>query len=128
MKQLDLEVVTDAERNRGVLLRLGVPEHAIAVLEEGAQNTEDELQVASRKLARRETQRLIIVMSPVHTRRTRAIWRAVATISQAAVLRPARDDPFSADNWWANTTDIASVAHEVLRMPNVWAGLEVELR
>ena len=128
MKQLELEVVTDAERNRRVLLRLGVPEHAIAVLEEGARNTEDELQVASRELARRETHRLIIVTSPVHTRRTRAIWRAVATTSQAAMLRPARHDPFSADNWWGNTTDIASVAHEILGMLNVWAGLEVEPR
>ena len=76
----------------------------------------------------RGKQTVIIVTSPEHTRRVKALWHSIAPSEMKAMVRAAPTDPFDADHWWRNTRDSLSVERELLGMLNVWFGLPVRPR
>ena len=69
--------------------------------------------------------KIIIVTSPQHTRRVKALWEKLVGDNPAALVHAAHDDPFDISQWWRNTRDIFSVVRETLGLVNVWAGLPV---
>lgn len=111
--------------DRAVLGRLEVPAHAIRLLAGDVRNTEDELRLVAAELRSGRGSAVIIVTSKPHTRRVRAIWRAVAGERPAAIVRYASADPFHADRWWRYTGDALVVSREIFGLLNVWAGLPV---
>jgi hypothetical protein len=70
--------------------------------------------------------KVIIVTSPEHTRRVRALWRRLAGANQRAIVRASSEDPFDRDHWWRNTRDAYAVVRELLGLANAWAGLPVK--
>ena len=58
-----------------------------------------------------------------HTRRVRALWRALTRDQSRAIVRAASADSYDGDHWWRNTRDALDVVREVLGLMNTWAGL-----
>lgn len=115
----------DEDYNREVLIHDGVPAAAIHILPAVVVDTEQEIEEISRVMRDGRTSSVIIVTSPQHTRRVRALWRRLAAANQKAIIRAAPEDPFDADHWWRNTRDAYSVARELLGLANAWLGLPV---
>ena len=111
--------------NRDVLIHEGVPASAALILPDSIVDTEQEVAEVSREMRREDMKRAIIVTSPQHTRRVKAIWQRLVGDKPAVIVRAAREDPFDADHWWRNTRDTFSVVRETLGLINAWAGFPV---
>ncbi len=125
LKELDIQYVGEEDYNRQILNHLHVPESDVRILPDTIKDTEQEVEGITRELRKAGKSRVIIVTSPEHTRRVRALWRHLAGEDLKAIVRAAPDDPFDADHWWRNTRDALSVVRELLGLMNVWAGLPV---
>lgn len=112
--------------SREVLIHEGVPESAVKIFGPIISNTEDEVRSICDEMRRAGVSRVIIVTSPPHTRRVRAIWRLVAPSGLEAIVRAASTDPYDANHWWRNTRDALDVTREVLGLLNAWAGLPMK--
>jgi uncharacterized SAM-binding protein YcdF (DUF218 family) len=128
LDELGIHFVGEEEYNREVLIHEGVPENKIAIFPDVIINTEDEVQETAREMRRQGKHVAIIVTSPEHTRRVKALWKAIAGKDLKVVVRAAPTDPFDADHWWRNTQDSLAVMREMLGLVNVWFGLPVRPR
>jgi uncharacterized SAM-binding protein YcdF (DUF218 family) len=128
MEKLGVHFVGEEEYNREILIHGGVPEAAIHVLPDPVINTEEEVQEVLREMRRTGKTEIIIVTSPQHTRRVKALWKTLSHDNFTMMIRAAHDDPFNADHWWRNTRDVMSVVRETLGLVNAWAGLPVPPR
>ena len=109
--------------SKRILVEEGVPETAIRLLDPPILNTADEMKVIGAQLAREKSRTVIIVTSKPHTRRVRLLWRRLAGGQGRAIVRAVRADRFDPSHWWRTTRDADDVAHELLGLLNVWAGL-----
>ena len=109
-----------------ILLRNGVPEGAIRVIEPPIVNTADEIRAASQQLEHENGTVLIVVTSKAHTRRTRILWHRLAAHRGRALVRAASEDPFDPPRWWRSTRDALDVVREILGILNAWAGLPLQ--
>ncbi len=111
--------------SRAVLIHEGVPDTAIRILLPVIVNTEDEERAVFAEMQAAHASRAILVTSPPHTRRVRALWRKLAPAGLALNVRPANGDAYDADHWWRTTRDSLAVVRETLGLLNAWAGLPV---
>ncbi len=125
MEQIGIHFVGEQDYNREILTREGVPDAAIHLLPDSVINTEQEIEEAAIAMRRTGKSRIIIVTSPQHTRRVKALWGKLAGGDLKMMVRAAHDDPFDADHWWRNTRDVLTVVRETLGLVNAWAGLPV---
>jgi uncharacterized SAM-binding protein YcdF (DUF218 family) len=125
LNELGIHYVGDDDYSRQILIHFHVPETNIRVLPNTIIDTEEEVEEITQELRRTGKSSVIIVTSPEHTRRVRALWKKLAGDHLTAVVRAAREDPFDADHWWRNTRDALSVVREILGLMNVWAGLPI---
>jgi uncharacterized SAM-binding protein YcdF (DUF218 family) len=79
----------------------------------------------TREMRRAGKTKVIIVTSPQHTRRVKALWRKDAGGDLGVLVHAAREDPFDADHWWRNTRDFLAVVRETMGLINIWAGSPV---
>jgi len=126
LAQLGIEFIRGEAYNREVLERLGVSAKAIRVLKKGVRNTAEEVRAISEELKQVGGNGVIIVTSKPHTRRVRAIWRALRGDTPEVIVRYAREDPFNPARWWRNTKDALAVSREVFGIINVWTGFPVQ--
>ncbi|MGB7752463.1 MAG: YdcF family protein [Candidatus Acidiferrales bacterium] len=122
---LGIHFVGEEEYNREILVQEGVPDSAIEIFPDFIANTQDEVEEITREMRRDGKHTVIIVTSPQHTRRVKALWRKLEGDDPRVIVRAAPDDPFDADHWWRNTQDVLAVVRESLGLLNVWAGLPV---
>jgi uncharacterized SAM-binding protein YcdF (DUF218 family) len=122
---LGIQFVGEEDYDRKILLQQGVPDAAIRIFPDTIVNTQDEVEEISREMRRDRMQTVIIVTSPQHTRRVRALWRKLVGDEPRVIVRAAWDDPFDADHWWRTTADVLAVVREAMGLLNVWAGLPV---
>jgi len=125
MRELGVQYVSEEDYDRQILVHLQVPEKNVRILPNTVIDTEQEVEEIDRELRKEGKSSVIIVTSPEHTRRVRALWKKLAGEDLKAVVRAARDDPFDAEHWWRNTRDALSVVREILGLMNVWAGLPI---
>lgn len=125
LRELGIQYVGEDDYNRQILIHLHVPETDIRILPGTIVDTEQEVEEIARELRKSGKSSVIIVTSPEHTRRVRALWKNLAGEHLTAVVRAAPEDPFDADHWWRNTRDALSVVREILGLMNVWAGLPI---
>lgn len=128
LAKLGVHFVGEEEYNREVLIHEGVPQGNIAILPDEIINTEEEVGEIAREMRRHEKHVAIIVTSPEHTRRVKALWKSIIGRDIKAVVRAAPTDPFDANHWWRNTQDSLAVMRELLGLVNVWFGLPVRPR
>ncbi len=122
---MGIHYLGEEDYNRQVLLHEGVPAAAIRILPGEVVDTEQEIDEISRAMRDARDSTVIIVTSPEHTRRVRALWVRLAAKNQKAIVRAAAEDPFDRSHWWRNTRDAYSVVRELLGLLNAWAGLPV---
>jgi uncharacterized SAM-binding protein YcdF (DUF218 family) len=122
---LGIHFVGEEEYNREILVREGVPNSAIRIFPDAIANTQEEVEEIARDMRRDGTHTVIIVTSPQHTRRVKALWRKLVGDDPRVIVHAASGDPFDADHWWRNTQDVLAVVRESLGLLNVWAGLPV---
>jgi uncharacterized SAM-binding protein YcdF (DUF218 family) len=115
----------EEQYEREVLIQSGVPAASILILPDEVVDTEQELREVAREMRDRHKSSVIIVTSPPHTRRVRALWDKLAEPNERTMVRAALEDPFDRDHWWRNTRDAYSVLREVLGLANTWFGLPV---
>jgi uncharacterized SAM-binding protein YcdF (DUF218 family) len=125
LQRLGLEYTDEETYNAEVLEKLGVPADSIHVLPEEIVNTQDEVLLIANELRQTGKTRVIIVTSPPHTRRVRALWKALVGKNPQAIVRYSRTDPYDARYWWRDTRDSLAVVRETLGLLNVWAGLPI---
>ncbi len=123
---LGIRFVGEEEYNREILVQEGVPNSAIQIFPDAIANTQEEVEEISREMRRDGMHTVIIVTSPQHTRRVKALWRKLVGDDPRLIVRAAPDDPFDADHWWRNTQDVLAVVRESLGLLNVWLGLPVQ--
>jgi uncharacterized SAM-binding protein YcdF (DUF218 family) len=122
---LGIHFVGEEEYNRDILMEQGVPDAAIRIFPDTIVNTQDEVTEISRDMRREGRHTVIIVTSPQHTRRVKALWRKLVGDDPRVIVRAAYGDPFDADHWWRSTGDVLAVVRESMGLLNVWAGLPV---
>jgi uncharacterized SAM-binding protein YcdF (DUF218 family) len=122
---LGIHFVGEEEYNREILVQQGVPDAAIRIFPDTIVNTQDEVEEVSREMRRDGKHTVIIVTSPQHTRRVKALWRKLVGDDPRVIVRAAWGDPFDADHWWRTTADVLAVVRESMGLLNVWAGLPV---
>lgn len=120
-----ISFIGEEEYSREVLIHSGVPANAVLILPGEIVDTEEEVNEITREMRDERKAKVIIVTSPQHTRRVRALWRRLAGPNQQAVVRAATEDPFDRNRWWRNTRDAYSVVREILGLGNTWTGLAV---
>jgi len=125
LQRLGLEYTDEETYNAEVLEKLGVPADSIHVLPEEIVNTQDEVLLIANELRQSGRSRVIIVTSPPHTRRVRALWKALVGRNPQAIVRYSRTEPYDARHWWHDTRDSLAVLRETLGLLNVWAGLPI---
>jgi len=125
LQRLGLEYTDEETYNAEVLEKLGVPAISIHVLPDEIVNTQDEVLLVANELRQSGKSRVIIVTSPPHTRRVRALWKALVGKNPQVIVRYSRTEPYDARYWWRNTRDSLAVVREMLGLLNVWAGLPI---
>jgi uncharacterized SAM-binding protein YcdF (DUF218 family) len=99
---------------------LGVPSQAITVLSGRAYSTTSEARLVARWACRTRVRALVVVTSPSHTRRARAILRRVLPRDTALALVPARADYFPQRRWWRSRRTAKLVLSEYQKLANYW--------
>lgn len=118
----------EEEYTRRSLIEEGMSTASIEILPAAVVNTEEELDEVAREMRRAGKRTVMIVTSPQHTRRTRALWKMLAEDDLIAVVHAAHGDPFDAGHWWRHSYDASSVLHELLGLTNAWMGLPARPR
>jgi uncharacterized SAM-binding protein YcdF (DUF218 family) len=124
-KELGISYIGEEEYSRQVLIHRHVPENDVLILPSTINNTQQEVEDIVRELRKENKASVIIVTSPQHTRRVKALWKKLAERNLTAIVIAAPDDTFDAEHWWRNTRDALSVVREILGLMNVWVGLPV---
>jgi len=120
-ESLGIDFIEDHEYDNEALLRSGVPEDAVMVIEEEVENTLSELRAVLRALPEDTT--LIIVTSNYHTRRTASIWTYLTDGQVKGLIRWSRSDTsFDTTTWWKNRRSIRFLVNEYLGLINFWLG------
>ncbi len=125
LARLGIRFEGEEEYNRQALTYSGVSANAIRVLPGEIIDTEQEISEITDEMRISRAAKIIIVTSPPHTRRVKALWRRLAASNQQAIVRVAWQDPFDRDHWWRNTRDTYAVVREILGLTNTWTGLTV---
>ena len=123
LESLGVPYVGEEIYNTKILVHEGVPAAAIRVLDPPILNTADEIVVINAAVNAAPLRVVIIVTTKPHTRRVRALWRALTRDQSRAIVRAASGDPYDGDHWWRSTHDALDVVREVLGLMNTWAGL-----
>jgi uncharacterized SAM-binding protein YcdF (DUF218 family) len=125
LAELGVHYVGEEEYNREAIVHRGVPDSAVQIMPEEIEDTEQEIEEVARVMRRDGKHSVIIVTSPEHTRRVRALWNRLAGTDLTLIVRGAAEDPIDLDRWWGNTRDVFSVVREYLGLINVWLGLPI---
>jgi len=126
LARLSVHYVGEEEYDKQLLVREGVPQSAIEVLDPPIVNTADEMKTIGAALAKQKEGTVILVTSKVHTRRVRALWKRLGAPDGDAIVRGVSDDKFDAAHWWRTTRDALDVVRELLGLLNTWAGLPLQ--
>lgn len=125
LQSMGIQYLGEEDYNRQILLHSAVPANAIQVLPGTIVDTEEELTEVIQQMNQEGKSRVIIVTSPEHTRRVRALWRLLAPTKLKLIVCAANQDPFDAAQWWENTRDAYSVVREYMGLINAWLHLPV---
>jgi uncharacterized SAM-binding protein YcdF (DUF218 family) len=110
-------ILAEHEINRQVLLKCGVPERDVTVLNGRAKSTFDEARALADYLDGSPWRRIIVVTNDFHTRRARWIFQRVlgGRAGQIVVVSAASDE-FQPGAWWQSEIGFATVGGEYLKL------------
>lgn len=115
---------TEAEVARAAMVQLGVPSEAVRILPGNVDNTAQEAEALHRLVRETAWQRVIVVTSPYHTRRTGFAFRRQFRGAPVRILvRASRYDESEPARWWRHRRDIRSVTSELQKLALYGLGL-----
>jgi hypothetical protein len=126
MATLGIPFDGEEEYSRRILVKHGVPERAIRILQPKIVNTADEMAAIAAALENAHGASVIVVTSKPHTRRVHGLWNRLEAGRGQIIVCAARTDSFDASHWWRTTHDALDVVREMLGLMNVWAGLPLK--
>jgi len=108
--------LTFARLAKTLLVKNGVPEDDVIVLNEGT-STYEEAVALKEYCSAHDLKRLIIVTTIYHTRRTRGVFRKVFDDSGVEIIvRPATGGKYAAEGWWTREEDLIFVNNEWVKL------------
>jgi uncharacterized SAM-binding protein YcdF (DUF218 family) len=117
LKELGIDIKTQFDLNREILLRLGIPEDALVTPPQVHDNTAAEARTVRELVDRHGWRRIIVVTSKYHLRRAGlAVRRALRSTEVQIVLRGSRYDESDPSGWWRRRRDIRWLATEVPKL------------
>lgn len=117
VEQRGIRVPTEFDLTRDVLQRLGIPEAALIAPARIHDNTAAEAETLRELAVAHGWQRVIVVTSKYHLRRSRlACRRALSGTGVELVMRGSRYDASTPQRWWSRRRDIRWVASEVPKL------------
>jgi uncharacterized SAM-binding protein YcdF (DUF218 family) len=108
---------------RLALIKYGVPPAAILLLTEPVKITETELRTVHQAARAHGFRRLLLVTSPHHTRRVKAIWAREARGDVEGLVRPVAEEAPLLGGWWRQRRMAEAVLHEYLGLAAIYLGL-----
>ena len=104
------------ELNREVLLKLGVPATAIAIVGEEITSTHDEAEAVRAWALQSRAKRIIVPTEPFATRRTRWIFdRELSPIGVQVIVHAYPPQDYTLDTWWRHRDGWIDFNDEVLK-------------
>jgi uncharacterized SAM-binding protein YcdF (DUF218 family) len=94
LEELGIRYVGEEEYSREILVHECVPEAVVHILPDPIVDTEQEMEEVARAMRRAGKAKVIIVTSPQHTRRVRALWKKLVGENPTLVVHAAHEDPF----------------------------------
>jgi uncharacterized SAM-binding protein YcdF (DUF218 family) len=125
LQAMDIHYYGEEDYDRQILLHSGVPDQSIQILPGAILDTEQELTETVQQMRREGKSSVLIVTSPEHTRRVRALWKLLADKNMKAIVCASPQDPFDANHWWRHTSDAYGVMRELMGLTNAWLRLPV---
>jgi len=109
------------EQIRLVLLARGVPENKIILLEGHSTSTVNDLESFRRILDRSNIQRVLVVTSHYHTRRSRMLFaRYLGNRIDRVSFVSAPTDDYRLDNWWKTQEGFQDISTEYVKLVYYW--------
>lgn len=105
---------TRQERSAHVLAHTRIPEAAVVRLDREVANTSEELAVDFEYAQARGFRRVILVTSPMHTRRVRIIWNFRYQRTIPALVSPTSYETWDPQRWWRSRDSLGRVLHELV--------------
>jgi uncharacterized SAM-binding protein YcdF (DUF218 family) len=105
---------TRQERAARVLAHTRIPATAVARLDREVHNTAEELAAGFEYARTRGFRRVILVTSPVHTRRVRVIWNARYQRTIPALVAPTSYETWDPQRWWRSRHSLQRGMHELV--------------
>jgi uncharacterized SAM-binding protein YcdF (DUF218 family) len=113
LQRRGVQLATNAETARDVMVRLGVPRTAIEVVPQTHDSTADEAETLREICVSRNWKRIIVVTSKFHTRRSGfAVRRALKGSGAEVVMRGSAYDRADPHRWWRTRGDVRWAASE----------------
>jgi len=112
VEKLGIHIPRNEERYKEILLKKGVPEEAISFFSQGHISTVEEAESLKEALGGKPI-KLLVVTSPYHTRRARAIFGDVLTNAEIRVVATPYEtfDP----QWWTDKNSAIAVVLETVQ-------------
>jgi uncharacterized SAM-binding protein YcdF (DUF218 family) len=106
LRQYGLELMTNTERSKRILLAMGVPENAIIPVEPAVDDTFEELTRVRDFAQEKGWKSLIIVTSNYHTRRSRLVARYILGSDIDFTVIGSEHGGLNRDAWWQTSENI----------------------
>jgi uncharacterized SAM-binding protein YcdF (DUF218 family) len=119
-----MDLPTNAQTARDVMVRLGVPPTTIEILPEIHNSTAHEAETFRQTAVSRRWKRIIVVTSKFHTRRGGfAVRRALKGTGVEVVMRGSSYDRADPHHWWRTRADVRWAASESQKLVAYALGL-----
>ena len=123
LRQRGIRFPAEAEIVRDALVQMRVPAEAIVILPASVDNTAQEATALRALTAGTEWQRIIVVTSKYHGRRSAYAFRREFRGSPVRIImRASRFDTATPERWWARRSDVRFVTWELQKLLAYWLG------
>ena len=106
-----------------VLEKHGVPPDAIVALSVPVKTTEAELGLVAETARTRGWRRVILVTSPLHSRRVKLVWARQASGGIEGLIALVKEESIPGDGWWLKRRQAEAILHEYLGLAAIYLGL-----
>jgi uncharacterized SAM-binding protein YcdF (DUF218 family) len=113
LEEKGIEYPVEGDLLENLLLDLGVPKDAIIRSDSEVDNTWDEVRSIKEEVEKKGFKSIIIITSPIHTRRCWLVFRKLFEGSDVRGLSlPSKYSRFKAEDWWKDRGDLRDVLFE----------------
>lgn len=106
--------ITESEQAKINLIRLGIPDSAIVVINKGT-STYEEAQAIGAYLKNKHYKKVILLTSLYHTKRAKQVFRKFIPKSVEIIICGAKSSRFDEYNWWQTEDGLIAMNNELIK-------------